>query len=324
MHDCTKILDLSYDVQFHDVAALCEEHLRTNFEIIIEYLLQVDILHPLTSIHWKECCELPEKVNYAQCVLLKGKIFLGGYISSRVSRDCAKLFVSSTDLTSWTTFPTPTTCYALTTYHSQLVLVGGYTNMAQVLNELWVSSAEDINWESSLPPMPTPRYSSAAVETENSHYLIVAGGMGENGWMLDVVEILKQGQWSTLPSLPERCTRMNSIVHNGKWFLVGGYDHEGLMFYCHLDSLGSQISNSATLWNICSFPRGCYCLSSFGTCLISISSEISVYLNQKWIFLEDLTIYGLASIVAGNELIIIGITSNRGNEVLKASLQGES
>ena len=287
--------------------------------------MQVDIFSPLSSIHWKECCKLPEKVHYAQCVLLKGKIFLGSNVS-RVSRGCAKLFVSSTDLTSWTTFPTPTVGYALTTYHSQPVLVGGFSMVADsmyIMNELWVSSAEEINWESSLPPMPTPRHSSSAVETENSHYLIVAGGTGESGRMLDVVEILKQGQWSTLPSLPKRCTRMSSVIHDGKWYLVGGWDRESLMFYCNLDSLGSQMSKSTALWNTRSAPYGC--LSSFGTRLISISSEISVYSNQKWIFLEDLTMYGLACIVAGNELIVIespSVLQRHGNEVYKATLQG--
>ncbi len=168
-----------------------------------------------------------------------------------------ELFISSLDnLSSWTTVETPTHTSALTTYHSQLVLIGGKeVSSNEVTNKLWISEQDAImNWQSSLlPPMPTRRCGSSAVTTGTPESIIVAGGWEEDDDELDTVEALVQEQWSTCQPLPEPCSGINSTIHNGKLYLMGGYRQGYAVFYCDLVSLISSSQCEQTLatslWN---------------------------------------------------------------------------
>ncbi len=161
-----------------------------------------------------------------------------------------ELFISSVDdLNSWTAVETPTYYSALTTYHSQLVLIGGREARSyEVTNKLWVSELDAImNWKSSLiPPMPTRRHYSSAVTTGTPESIIVAGGWGGNAY-LDTVEALVQEQWSTCQPLPKPCSGINSAIHNGKLYLMGGDLQGNAVFYCDLVSLISSCQCKQTL-----------------------------------------------------------------------------
>ena len=74
---------------------------------------------------------------------------------------------------SWDMLDTPTQWYTLTSYNSQLVLVGGMDpNTGTATNQLWVLD-EQRKWTQPLPPMTIERYQASAV---NGGHLIVAGG----------------------------------------------------------------------------------------------------------------------------------------------------
>ena len=88
--------------------------------------IQVDILHPLASVEWQECREVPVCIGRAQAVWLKNKVYLGGGTVSGSKRDEARLYVYTPATDTWDVLDTPVYHFALTTYHSQLVLVGGW------------------------------------------------------------------------------------------------------------------------------------------------------------------------------------------------------
>ena len=91
--------------------------------------------------------------------------------------------------------PVNCSCLGLYPYHLPLPASGNITN------KLWTSDT-GIIWHPSLPPMPTRRYHSVAVNIgSDPECLVVAGGT--NGSMnLDTVEVLVGEQWSTLERLP--------------------------------------------------------------------------------------------------------------------------
>ena len=139
--------------------------------------------------------------------------------------DISAYYTSIVNLGSWTPFSVPAMRgFALTTYHSQLVLVGGWTDGKKVLNTLW-TSADGTNWQETLPPMPTSRYGAAVVNTGSSggpECLVVAGGVREAEKKLDTVEVLREGQWSTVHPLPEPMHYCFQHSHyNGTIILVG-------------------------------------------------------------------------------------------------------
>ena len=177
--------------------------------------MQVDILHPLATLHWEECAPLPKGILYVHCVVWKDRVWVGGGQGGS-----ARLYRSSSDVTSWTELATPTSYFALATYHSQLVLVGGGYE-SEPKNKLWTLDTGD-EWQPSLPPMPTRRCSSSAVSAGTPECLVVAGGKGVFGSALDTVEVLVEGQWSAVQPLPRECSALKSALHKGRLYFMGG------------------------------------------------------------------------------------------------------
>ncbi|MCG8621144.1 MAG: hypothetical protein MJE68_03945, partial [Proteobacteria bacterium] len=113
----------------------------------------------------------------AQAVCLKDKVYVGGGVTTESSfRPDARLYIYTPATDEWTTLDTPVYFFALTTYHSQLVLVGGeeYVGedvLGEPTNKLWILS-EDGQWQETLPPMPTPRTDTSAV-SHGDHLLVI-------------------------------------------------------------------------------------------------------------------------------------------------------
>ena len=275
---------------------------------------------------------------YAQCVLLQDKIYVGGYTSSWESD--ALLFISSTDLNSWSQVTTPTRYYGLATYHSQVVLVGGEepdTDMAT--NKLWTLKGET-NWQPSLPPMPTSRYSSSALNTGSPECLVVSGGRVSGGDEVNVVEILKDNEWSSVQPLPEACSSFKSTLHKGRLYLMGGWRQGPSVFHCKLESLlnedhTQEMSHSIGLWSELQIHLEFSSPSSFANQLISTgggarSSEICAYSPHtlSWLHVGNFPI-GLSStatiVLPTGELVVLGGwgASGSSKRVFKASLKGD-
>ena len=287
----------------------------------------MDILHPLATLHWKEYSELPE--GWIFCVL-QDKLYVG-------TRDTSLLHFSSiADLHTWTTLTTPTTNYALTTYNSKLVLAGGKEiSTATITNKLWTGDAEG-NWQTSLPPMPTKRYSSSAINVEGADCLIVVGGVGKEGEIINTVEVLVQEQWSVVQQpQPMKQPYVKLCLHNGYlYYVVGGL--RSSIFYCKVESLiYACYSNPGTLWyrmnvdpsiNLASFGQ----LISIGGILKdgTVSSKIFAYstITNNWIYMGDLPVplrNTYSVVLPTGELMVTGQYNEYIRRTFKASLKSK-
>ena len=107
-------------------------------------------------------------------------------------------------------------------------------------------------WIESLPPMPTKRSHTSALCTGT--HLIVAGGTGDRGDILKVVEVLivESRQWvtSVAISLPEPCRCSSMCVLDGHLFVVGGVNAGGRQ-----TNLGYACSLSSLYQSLCSRPQ---------------------------------------------------------------------
>ena len=194
--------------------------------------MMADLFHPLTkfTFDWEECSNIPDSTFSPSFVILGDKIYVGNLcIASNIEKK-GKICVSSFDLKSWTLIgDTPLHSYALTTYKSKLVLVGGAIGNSDIAtNELWLSGDGGKTWSHDLPPMPTKRTFPSAVSTEECS--IVLGGYGPRD---KAVEILVRGQWSSLLPLPYPMN-MNYAIHNGIFF-ASMYPNYGA--YCPVETL---------------------------------------------------------------------------------------
>ena len=181
----------------------------------------------------------------AQAVWLGDKLYVGGGWTSGSRRDTAGLYVHSpTTDTAWSNIDTPVYYFALVTYHSQLVLVGGREFVGEhkwrdvplaVTNKLWTLTEHD-QWRETLPPMTTERFRASAVEFADN--ILVAGGEDDDNWRnIDIVEVYNGHHWAEAQCLPKPCCRMKSTLLNGHWYLMGGEGQGFKVYYASLDSL---------------------------------------------------------------------------------------
>ena len=101
----------------------------------------INLLHPLVSLEWRECSEMPLGMSDAQAVLLGNKVYVGGGAcdSDLFPESPASLLIYDFTDDSWDLLETPTEGYGLTTYNSQLILVGGRDpTTGKISNQLWV------------------------------------------------------------------------------------------------------------------------------------------------------------------------------------------
>ena len=208
--------------------------------------LQVDILHPLATLEWEKCWKvsLPEEDEAlsAKCVVMGEKIYMSTHIS----------LYESTNLKSWTKLPQPLPAShgTLTTYHSQLVLVGGtHSNTTSATNKLWSLSEAGV-WQESLPPMPTERCRPGVLSVTDPECLIVIGGSHKyeqidslftgyisiaNQKKVQSIEVLIGDQWFVAEHPPSDYLE-GGVVHNGMLY-VHERHRTGHIFSCDLQSL---------------------------------------------------------------------------------------
>jgi len=281
--------------------------------------------------------ELPLSMSDAQAVVLGDKVYIGG--GNTFPKSSSTLFVYNITRDSWDTLDTPTEGYALVTYLSQLVLVGG-TDPATgwPTNQLWVLNNND-TWTQPHSPMPTSRWGASAVSVDK--HLIVAGGVGDLN-SLDVVEAVYDGhQWRRAQYLPRACYWMKSALHKGNWYLAGGVDQDREVFYTSLKSLIATTQSAgaehASVWN--ALPHLPFPFSSpvmFDDQLITIgggyrcSSAIHAYSHptKSWVYAGDLPIVCKSTctlILPSRELLVVGGETYFGLSSLafRAKLRGD-
>ena len=211
---------------------------------------QVDLLHPLTSLEWSKCTDMPFGVRDAQAVWLNGKLYIGGGFTSSVG-DESIILCSDGDMKSWTSIKSPTSQSALTTYQGKLVLVGGEkVASGQVTNKL-LSLKDDGAWAEELPPMLTLRREATALSID--HHLLVAGGhkdVSEDSHTAEV-EIFDGRRWLRAQPLPKAAWHMKSAFFHGEWYLMGGFRQDRSVFSATVDTLIASASAGGempTVW----------------------------------------------------------------------------
>ena len=294
-----------------------------------------DILHPLASLEWRECSRLPVRICNAQAVWLGDKLYVGGGETS------CKLYIYIPTCNTWSEINTPVYLFALITYHSQLVLVGGREYVGEwsdgpVTNKLWTLTGYD-QWMETLPPMTTKCQCVSSVEFADK--IVVASGLDENRRVIDIVEVYDSHHWAKTQSLPKATYFIKSTVLNGHWYLMGGEGQEKEVYYASLDCLVASCQPSEkplpSVWKRLTDARHkCSSAAVFGNRLIAVgggyrsSSSIHAYspYNQSWVHVGNMPV-GLDStctaVLPTGELMVIG-RQDKKSCVYKTSLNGNN
>ena len=159
--------------------------------------------------------------------------------------DSDVVYISSTDLQSWTETELPYVDMSLTIYQSMFVAVGGLDPSTDEATNTILTSTTGRQWEPSLPPMPTKRYDTSSVSTTSPEVLVVAGGYGSDHSELNIVEVLMTGQWITIDPLPPPASDMVSTVHEGNLYFMTRDDIPNTITTCSCTSLISSCTDSS-------------------------------------------------------------------------------
>ena len=250
------------------------------------FYLKVDILHPLATLHYDRCHVWTEEVAPSHCAVLHDIVAVLNEEWPDV------LHISSTNFRSWTSITLPYCYMSLTTYQSKFVLVGGRHPKSREVTDQLLTSATGEDWQPSLPPMPTKRYSTASISAPE--FLVVAGGKGSDDRSLNVVEVLLGDLWNTVDPLPQPCWDMCSTLHDGNFYFTGGDKQENTIYTCSCTSLFSLCRQTNTdskttisLWKIFRAPWDTMGILSYSSRLISIDSYCTIRsyssMRQSWV-----------------------------------------
>ena len=281
---------------------------------------------------------------FYQCVFHKDKIYIA--VSHMYGTFKPYLYYCSTEdhHSSWVWIPvpgTPAKSFALVTYHSQLLLIGGREiNAKEVTNKVWVKDGE--RWVSSLPPMPTPRAESTAVNGGSSERLVVVGGLLDNDVDTAAVEVLTCKQWSSVEPVPISCFGISVTVHGSDIYVSGGslsfsdrFLHN-FLYYADLDSLLNSTAQSTGVWKKSSKRLSNESLQpapfSFGQQLLAIgepliyrphSNKIYAYstTSESWVYVDFLPCAQISTAtieLPAGELVLISR-----NEVFIGQMESE-
>ena len=194
-------------------------------------------------------------VAYAKSVWLKDKVYVGGgmIMVPANQRDYARLYIYTPATNEWTTLDTPVYHFALTTYHSQLVLVSGMEYVGENVqerptNKLWMLS-EDDQWQETLPPIPTPCAIDASAVSHGDHLLVIQSEP-DYYCRFNKFYVYNGHHWTSAQRPRMKLYSITSTVFSGDWFVLAG---GGVIYSVSLDSLlascqPSETSQSSSLW----------------------------------------------------------------------------
>ena len=297
--------------------------------------LRADLLDPLVSLHWEKCNDLPVEIDEAHSVWLNGKLYVGGGIIYDGSH--AQLLVYSPSEDSWEVIPTPTEYYALATYHSQLVLVGGYDPTTyKPTSKVWLLEDRSLVPHPTLPDMPVSTSTSRSAAVGFGDYLIVSGSEQDKG--STAMSVFDGQNWLSAQALPERLS-LKSTVNGDDWYLTG----RQAVYRTSLKSLvASAVSPAAAaaaqsaVWErLPDKPRERSGITWFGDHLLAVGGKngsrkfTSIYaynsLMKVWEHVSDFPGDGCydncCAVLPTGELLVIGGWRTF-NGVLKATITG--
>ena len=248
------------------------------------------------------------------------------------------LYIYTPDTNEWITRDTPMYYYGLTTYHSQLVLVGGtmYVGGSLTTNKLWTLS-EDDQWQETLPSLPTPCSHASAV-SHGDHLLVI------NDYPNNQVYVYNGDYWASAQPPPQRLSFVKSTVFNGHWYLIGGevtLVQKNCVYSASLDLLISSCHPSDTsqplfVWKRLTDPPTVLCCPAvFGNRLVALgegspvnTTSLHAYssLTQSWVHMHmgnspvsSSSAPPCAIVLPSNELMVL-----RGRTAFKVALKSKS
>ena len=288
------------------------------------------------------------------CVYLNGRLYIaagdncqGCSCGFSVDLNLLSVFdVSSSELRVLSAPPVER--FALTHYHSQLVLVGGVkpgiSPNKRPTDELWAST-DGTDWKPLLPPMRIKRSDASAVNTGSPEYLVVVGGVPIDRFQwTTTVEVLINKEWFIVQPLPSPLNYPRAWIHNWSLIVTEVKSQTPSSIQpgccCHLDALLAPcfqpeetektssceefpIGATPSVWR--EFPIGATpCMLSFGHQLIAVCGSIFGVLcpsTDTWLPIPVGPACLGGTVLPTGEILMVGNETSRDLSIYQGSLK---
>ena len=310
-----------------------------------------------TSISWKQCANLPTRLNGGMATIINNRVYCGGGATPGGDGDYI-VYCYDPSRDKWTALPPlPVRYFGLGQISGKLVAVGGKKKIdGEKTNQVYKMSYDVIKrirrsqkWKQTIPSMPTARDSPGVLSLQSA--LVVAGGNIPSYYYTctATVEIFKPAtsQWYRTNPLPTACCDIPLVAIGNTCYALGGYDRVDLnqALYASVDDLlgnavpanqtthsGSSNTQSAwkTLPNAPTYRPAAAVLTGnlLATGGFGKAAKKEVYMystsTNSWIYISDLpapqsTI--AAVVLSPTEVLVIGGREGGGvNTVYRGTL----
>lgn len=173
---------------------------------------------------FKKCASFPEPLSDAQAVLYNNRVIVGGHRTSQPGN----FFEYDPQTDKWISLAMcPVWFFGLTVFQDEITAVGGFDYKTQNCSaKVYTYDRRRNFWrDDRIPSMSIARKHPAVISQVKN--IAVAGGQDIQS-NLSSVEIFHSptNQWHTAHSLTRGRSSMQSVLHKGNWYLLGGdMDH---------------------------------------------------------------------------------------------------
>ena len=198
----------------------------------------------LSHLYWREEPDVLERMH-PTAVYLNGNIFVADRLSYRQF-----LYVFNVVSRTWSKLPFHDFCkmhgFTLATSNSKVHTIGGTWRkdgkVERYSNKVF-SLDDDLKWCNTLPPLNIGRIE--ATSTSFDSFILVAGGIGRNGW-LSSVEVLNSSQssstWWEICDLPVKSQLMQCTVTHDELFIGCGVGTEYTVYTSKLSAVKESLN----------------------------------------------------------------------------------
>ena len=181
-------------------------------------------------MQWTSGTKLPTAMHGAYATVINSTLYITGGWCPNDKRNSFNVYKYESDKDQWSALPPLQYFYGVPVIvNNHLTIIGGRDSHSKAIN--WVVTFSDYRWKSIYPNLSVARLHPAVVPYHQ--YVIVAGGKGDDGNVLDSIEVfnITTSHWIIINThLPQPMYQISASVFTNSFIIVGYAGADGKFY----------------------------------------------------------------------------------------------